>query len=170
MSKADSPSEATFSRGRLAGLANIVGNAWSALTSPSGRLPPPSKQASPVYPWPHPQTQSASSSSHYAPPPPKQPPTHTVMHKIYTPPATDVDMEEAEEEPKPNVNPAIRSVQAFPKAASSSLLDGSPFHQVVNIKRQGQDASAAPDESVKPASASRASSVSSCPKRSGTLC
>ena len=93
------------------------------------------------------------------------------MHKIYTPPATDVDMDEAEEEPKTNFNPAIRSVQAFPKAAPSSpsLLDGSPFHQVVNIKRQGQDASAAPDESVKPASASRASSVSTRPRRSRTL-
>jgi hypothetical protein len=58
-----------------------------------------------MYPWIHPQhtplpqTQAASSSSsHYVPPPqPKQTPTHTVMHNIYTPPTTDVYMEEAEE-------------------------------------------------------------------------
>ena len=61
------------------------------------------------------------------------------MHNMYTPPTTDVDMEEAEAESTTNFNSAIRSVQAFPKVASSSssLWDGSPFHQLVNIKRLG---------------------------------
>jgi hypothetical protein len=61
---------------------------------------------------------------------------------------------EAEEESTTNFNPALRSVQAFPKAASSSLWHGSPFHHVVNIKRQGhqntvpdyRDVTADPDE------------------------
>jgi hypothetical protein len=92
------------------------------------------------------------------------------MHNIYTPPATDVEMEEAEEESKPIFNPALRSVQAFPKAASSSssLWHGSPFHQVVNIKRQGhpnivpnyRDVTADPDEFSSNPPQSRAQSES----------
>ena len=67
------------------------------------------------------------------PPTPKQAPIPTdrvIEYNIGTPPRTDVDMIEENEEPR-TFEPISRSQRSFPKAvAESSLWESSPFRPV----------------------------------------
>ncbi|MFM7987147.1 MAG: hypothetical protein ACKPKO_48330, partial [Candidatus Fonsibacter sp.] len=111
----------------LTGFAYTLRNMWHNSSSCSGHTQTPPRQASPVFPWPSPQYPHNSTS-----PSPPPPPTNTMVptYPIYTPPRTressvvDLTRDDPEEQPR-SFNPMRTSIQAFPQAASSSLLDGS---------------------------------------------
>ena len=87
----------------------------------------PHRQSIPPYPFPYPFTQVRP------PPTPNQAPIPTnrvIEYNIGSPPRTDVDMIEEDEEPRA-FEPTGHSQRSCPKsAAESSLWEGSPFRPV----------------------------------------
>ena len=118
---------------------------WHNLPASSGHTQPEPKQANPVFPWSSPPT---------SPPKRPPPPTGTMVptYAIYTTPRTRepsvllLTRNDPEEQPR-SCNPIRTSVQAFPKAASPSLVDGSPFTQRTTLTRHG--APMAPPQTIK---------------------
>ena len=116
---------------------------WHNLPASSGHTQPEPKQANPVFPWSSPPT---------SPPKRPPPPTGTMVptYAIYTTPRTRepsvrlLTRNDPEEQPR-SFNPIRTRVQAFPKAASPSLVDGSPFTQRTTLTRHGAPMAPPPD-------------------------